>query len=64
MIETKINLSINQIRKIAAAHKSSTSARIRLSYEEISGKGQYKVLLNKALKEKLDANKKQEKGSY
>jgi hypothetical protein len=58
MIKTKINLSENQIRKLAAAHKNNTSVRIRLSYEQIKGKGKYKILLNKTQKEKLNESKK------
>ena len=60
MIETK-KLSKNQIRKISASNKSNTSARIHLSYEQIGDKGQCRIILNKTLKEKIDAKKKEEK---
>jgi len=44
MSETKINLSENQIKKIAIAHKNNTRVRIRLSPEQIKGKGKYKIV--------------------
>jgi len=63
MIKTKINLSENQFRKIAIAHKNNTtSVRIRLSPKHFKVEGKYKILLNKTQKEKLDDSKKQEKG--
>jgi expansin (peptidoglycan-binding protein) len=62
MNKTKVDLSENQFKKIAAAHKNNTGVRVRLSHEKINGKGKYKILLNKAQKEKLDKCKKQQKG--
>jgi len=61
MSKTKINLSLDQLQKIAIAHKSNTGVRIRLSYEQIKGNGKYKILLNNVQKEKLKSRKK---GSY
>ena len=42
---TKINLFGCQIKKIKDAWKNQKAASIRLSYEQISGTGKYKLLL-------------------
>ena len=62
MIKTKINLSVNQLKKIRNAYEKQTPVTIRLSYEQISKKGEYDVLLTETQKKRLDNNKKLEKG--
>ena len=57
MSETKINLSENQLKNVAIVHKTNTSVRIRSYPERIKGKAKYKILLNKAQKEKIDESK-------
>jgi hypothetical protein len=62
MQETKINLSEYQIKKIKTAWKNKTSATIRLSYENISGTGKYKLLLTDDQNRLLDKSRKLKKG--
>jgi hypothetical protein len=59
--QNKINLSECQIKKNKDAYENRTPVKILLSYEQIEGKGKYKIRLNKAQKEKLDESKKIEK---
>ena len=59
---TKINLSECQIKKMKDAWKNQKAASIRLSYEQFSGTGKYKLLLTEAQKERLDKSKKLKKG--
>jgi hypothetical protein len=63
MIETKIDLSEYQIKKIGdALLKNHIPVRIRLSYKQIAGKGGYEIRIYNAQKQKLDESKKLKKG--
>ena len=62
MIKTSVTLSENQIRKVKRAYEQKTSVSLRLSYKLISGTGKYELLLTEAQKERLDKNKKIQKG--
>lgn len=50
MIETKVNLSLYQIKKIKNAFDNRTAVIIFLSSKQISRKGKYKMLLPKTKK--------------
>ena len=62
MKETKINLSEYQIKKFKNVWKNQNASSIRLTYEQISGTGKYKLQLTEAQKERLDRSKKLTKG--
>ena len=61
MIKQNIDLSENQIQKIRAAYKKREPLSIRLSYEQIKGKGKYKILLNETQKKNIDTSLRLEK---
>ena len=64
MTRIKLNFTEYQLQEIANALKKQTSVKLRLSYEQITKKGKYKILLTKARKEKLDESKKIENGAH
>jgi hypothetical protein len=59
MIKTKINLSEYQLIKIKNAYEKKVGVKIRLSYEQISKKGEYDVLLTDAQRNKIAESRKQ-----
>jgi hypothetical protein len=58
----KIDLSEYQIKNIKDAYENHKPVRIRLSYEQIEGKGKYEILLSEPQKEKLDKSKELKNG--
>jgi hypothetical protein len=62
MIEYNINLTENQINKINYSFKKHKPVRIKLSYKQISGKGNHKILLSETQKKKLNRSIRLEKG--
>ena len=53
MIKKNIDLSENQIQKIRAGYKKRAPVSVRLSYEQIKGKGKYMILLNETQKKNI-----------
>jgi len=62
MIETKVNLTEYQIKKIAAAYKKRAPVTVHLSYEQFKGNGKHKILLTETPKKKMDKSIKLKKG--
>lgn len=57
-------LTENQTKKILAAYKKHALVKIRLSYEQISGKGKHKILLSESQIKKLDKIKKKKQKKW